>query len=161
MARLPKPGSDKDVWGKILNDYLSVAHQPDGTIKPEVLNAAQGPQGPTGDPGPKGDKGDKGDQGDKGDDGQGVPLGGASGQLLAKKSSTDFDTEWLNRYSLLSGLASTVTYVWDDSQGGYVLANGATALLSDAAKIFKGPSDQDPASHGFALNTGDEWLKWD
>ncbi|MCA9333617.1 hypothetical protein KC963_01060 [Candidatus Saccharibacteria bacterium] len=33
MARLPKPGSDKGTWGTILNDYLSVAHNADGTLK--------------------------------------------------------------------------------------------------------------------------------
>lgn len=33
MSRLPVPGSDDDVWGDILNDYLSVAHNPDGTHK--------------------------------------------------------------------------------------------------------------------------------
>ena len=31
MARLPKPGGDEKVWAKILNDYLLVAHNPDGT----------------------------------------------------------------------------------------------------------------------------------
>jgi len=32
-ARLPVPGSDADQWGTILNDFLSVAHNADGTIK--------------------------------------------------------------------------------------------------------------------------------
>jgi hypothetical protein len=32
MARLPVPGSDDGEWGDILNDYLSVAHNADGTI---------------------------------------------------------------------------------------------------------------------------------
>lgn len=31
MARLPKPGSDVNVWGEILNDYLLKQHKPDGT----------------------------------------------------------------------------------------------------------------------------------
>jgi hypothetical protein len=44
--------------------------------------------------GEKGDKGDKGDDGDDGADGQGVPEGGTAGQVLKKKSGTDFDTEW-------------------------------------------------------------------
>ena len=34
MARLPTPGSDRGTWGEILNDYLSVAHAADGTLKP-------------------------------------------------------------------------------------------------------------------------------
>lgn len=33
MARLPVPGSDNDVWGTVLNDFLSVEHNNDGTLK--------------------------------------------------------------------------------------------------------------------------------
>lgn len=33
MARLPNPGSDDGVWGTLLNDYLTVAHNADGTLK--------------------------------------------------------------------------------------------------------------------------------
>src|SRR3989338_5196869 len=33
MARLPKPGGDNGNWGDILNDYLSQAHETDGTLK--------------------------------------------------------------------------------------------------------------------------------
>lgn len=32
MARLPIVGSDGDAWGDVLNEYLGVAHQTDGTI---------------------------------------------------------------------------------------------------------------------------------
>ena len=32
-ARLPSPGQDEGVWGEILNEYLLVSHNPDGTIK--------------------------------------------------------------------------------------------------------------------------------
>ena len=53
-----------------------------------------GPQGPQGDPGVKGDKGDTGNNGA---DGVGVISGGTTGQVLAKKSNTDFDTEWVNQ----------------------------------------------------------------
>lgn len=31
MARLPIPGGDADKWAKLLNEYLLVAHNPDGT----------------------------------------------------------------------------------------------------------------------------------
>ena len=37
MPRLPIPGSDQGNWGTILNDYLSVAHNPDGTLKPSSI----------------------------------------------------------------------------------------------------------------------------
>ena len=33
MARLPEPRSDKGRWGDLLNEYLRVAHNDDGTPK--------------------------------------------------------------------------------------------------------------------------------
>jgi len=33
MTRLPIPGSDDNTWGDILNEYLQVEHNPDGTLK--------------------------------------------------------------------------------------------------------------------------------
>ncbi|HMH70010.1 MAG TPA: glycosyl hydrolase family 28-related protein [Candidatus Saccharimonadales bacterium] len=33
MGRLPIPGGDDDAWGEVLNDFLRVAHQTDGTLK--------------------------------------------------------------------------------------------------------------------------------
>jgi len=33
MARLPIPGSDQGTWGDVLNQFLSVEHDPDGTLK--------------------------------------------------------------------------------------------------------------------------------
>jgi hypothetical protein len=33
MTRLPQPGSDNGVWGNILNDFLSLEHGADGTLK--------------------------------------------------------------------------------------------------------------------------------
>ena len=33
MARLPVPGNDDGVWGNVLNDFLSVEHNTDGTLK--------------------------------------------------------------------------------------------------------------------------------
>jgi hypothetical protein len=33
MARLPTPGGDSGNWGTILNDFLSVEHEADGTLK--------------------------------------------------------------------------------------------------------------------------------
>ena len=34
MARLPVPGGDAGDWGTILNDFLGVEHNSDGTLKP-------------------------------------------------------------------------------------------------------------------------------
>lgn len=33
MARLPVPGSDNGVWGDLLNEFLHVEHNSDGTLK--------------------------------------------------------------------------------------------------------------------------------
>lgn len=60
-----------------------------------------GPQGPQGETGPQGEQGETGatgatgEQGPQGDPGEGVPAGGTSGQVLAKASGDDFDTEWV------------------------------------------------------------------
>ena len=40
MSRLPTPGSDNNTWGEILNDFLGVSHEADGSIKSSALNAA-------------------------------------------------------------------------------------------------------------------------
>jgi hypothetical protein len=34
MSRLPIPGDDDGIWGSILNDFLEVEHNADGTLKP-------------------------------------------------------------------------------------------------------------------------------
>ena len=62
-----------------------------GTVQTDTLDVMDGADGATG---PKGDKGDKGDKGNDGADGVGVPNGGTTGQILVKKSNTDYDTEW-------------------------------------------------------------------
>lgn len=41
MARLPTPGSDNGQWGQVLNDFLSVAHNGDGSLKIESTVAAK------------------------------------------------------------------------------------------------------------------------
>lgn len=40
MARLPNPGLDDGVWGEILNDFLGVSHNSDGTLKSSSITAA-------------------------------------------------------------------------------------------------------------------------
>ncbi len=37
MSRLPVPGSDDNTWGQILNDFLEVSHNSDGTVKPGAV----------------------------------------------------------------------------------------------------------------------------
>lgn len=70
------------VSGKIPNTYIPVI-------------GLEGPQGPQGDPGPPGPQGIQGPQGVMGASGPGVPIGGTTGQILAKQTNTDFDTYWI------------------------------------------------------------------
>jgi hypothetical protein len=45
MARLPIPGRDEGNWGEILNNYLKIAHNSDGTLK--TLGISKGGTGGT------------------------------------------------------------------------------------------------------------------
>jgi hypothetical protein len=40
MARLPEPGADSGVWGDVLNDFLSTAHNPDGSLQDDIVTEA-------------------------------------------------------------------------------------------------------------------------
>lgn len=48
MARLPQPGSDDGTWGDILNEYLGVSHNSDGSLKAEALPTASDIEAATG-----------------------------------------------------------------------------------------------------------------
>ena len=79
MARLPQPGSDAGNWGAILNEFLSQAHQTDGSLKDDIItetqlapavvakiNSVAGPTGATGPEGPMGASGGIGATGAQG-----------------------------------------------------------------------------------------------
>ncbi|HEX4662265.1 MAG TPA: hypothetical protein VH144_01490 [Candidatus Saccharimonadales bacterium] len=38
MSRLPTPGGDNGTWGAVLNDFLNVSHNTDGTLKSTAVN---------------------------------------------------------------------------------------------------------------------------
>ena len=42
MAQLPTPGQDGGTWGDMLNDFLLVAHNRDGTLQPGAISSAGG-----------------------------------------------------------------------------------------------------------------------
>ena len=54
------------------------------------------PRGKTGPQGPQGEPGANGKTGPQGPAGPGVATGGTTGQVLAKKSNANYDTEWIN-----------------------------------------------------------------
>ena len=55
-----------------------------------------GPEGPRGPEGQRGPRGPRGPQGPQGDPGPGFAEGGDEGQVLAKASGSDYDTEWID-----------------------------------------------------------------
>ena len=67
---------------------------PAGPAGADGAPGATGATGPQGPEGPKGDTGATGPAGPAGPAGPGVPAGGTAGQVLTKKSGTDYDTEW-------------------------------------------------------------------
>ena len=60
-----------------------------------AMGALNGADGKDGTNGRDGIDGINGIDGKDGKDGVGVPAGGLTGQVLAKKSDADFDTEWI------------------------------------------------------------------
>ncbi len=75
MSRLPIPGEDGGTWGSILNDFLRVSLNEDGTLKASAVppNASEGATGPIGATGATGVQGATGIQGTTGPQGiQGV-----------------------------------------------------------------------------------------
>src|SRR5690625_515696 len=106
-----------------MTDIIEII-QPESVVV-EVAEAV-GPRGPKGNPGPPGERGPAGEPGAKGDPGVGVPTGGTVGEVLVKKSGTDFDTEW--------------------APAGVVSVNGKTGVVTlDAADVGALPDDYTPA----------------
>lgn len=117
-ARLPQSGGGEPGKAATIQVGSVTAGEP-GT-QPKVTNSGtenaaifdfvipKGDQGPAGAAGPQGEKGDAGEQGPageagpagptgpQGEPGAGVPSGGTTGQILAKKSERDHDTEWVD-----------------------------------------------------------------
>ena len=94
-----------------------------------TVEGPEGPEGPIGPQGPKGDKGDQGFPGEPGLNGTnvGLPLGGATGTLLTKKSPADHDTQWAPApVSLPPQTGNAGTYLTTDGN----LASWGTVDLS-------------------------------
>ncbi len=70
---------------------------PAGTKGDTGATGAEGPKGDTGEPGDVGPQGPPGVDGSDGAPGIGIPTGGSAGQVLAKNSGGDYDTEWVDQ----------------------------------------------------------------
>lgn len=86
---------------------VAVANGFEGT-ELDWLASLEGPEGIQGEIGPQGPAGATGATGPAG---QGVAAGGTTAQVLAKKTSTDYDTEWKNLLSLLGWFSIINTVV--------------------------------------------------
>lgn len=137
MARLPTPGSDGGNWGNILNEYLSVSHNPDGSIKTSVIpsstDGATGATGPIGSTGASGAIGATGSQGVQGASGPAGPTG-PQGDVGATGSTGPAGDDGTSR-------------VW--------FYDGSEYVEKPNARIFVG--SEDPSSQGFSLADGDIW----
>lgn len=69
----------------------------DGEKGKQGERGPKGSNGSVGETGPRGPMGYPGASGSKGDPGVGVPVGGTTGQVLAKDSNSDYDTEWVDQ----------------------------------------------------------------
>ena len=90
----------------------------------------RGPQGETGDTGAQGPQGETGPAGADGTPGVGVASGGTTGQVLAKKSNADYDTEWVDQ----SGGGGAVDSV-NGQTGDVVLTASDVGALPDSTSI--------------------------
>lgn len=80
-------------------------------------------EGPQGIPGEAGAPGVDGSDGTNGTNGQGVPVGGAADQVLAKIDGADFNTAWVDpagAVASVNGQTGVVTLDADDLENGIV-----------------------------------------
>lgn len=96
-----------------------------------------GEDGATGPAGSKGDKGDKGDTGAAGPSGPGIPVGGTTGQVLAKIDGTDYNDHWIDppaTGSVINDTAASTTSVYSSTKtAALVTAEATTRAAADAA----------------------------
>lgn len=118
---------------------------PEGDPGPQGPQGVKGDTGATGSQGPQGIQGPVGSTGSTGPAGPGVAVGGTTGQVLSKKTNTDFDTQWVNGGNVI-GPANAVTNQvvrYADAtgkllkNGGFIIADtGVVSWPSGAKQVF-------------------------
>jgi len=107
------------------------ASQIAGTPGPAGPAGADGADGADGAPGPKGADGADGADGAKGDPGEGVPIGGAAGDVLVKVDAADYNTQWADLATVPSD------WVFVSSKDDLPQAvDGKITLLADTTYCF-------------------------
>lgn len=98
MAYTPTEWKDGDLISAARMNKLEqgVANEQVGPPGPQGEPGQQGIQGPIGPRGLQGEQGETGATGPVGPAGPGVPAGGTAGQILSKKTESDYDTEWID-----------------------------------------------------------------
>ena len=95
-----------------------------------------GERGPAGDTGPAGPAGERGPAGEQGPAGPGVATGGTTGQILAKKSNDNYDTEWIDNTGGGSIEALTKKVLWTNSDPSVDFPSKFFTISEDA-KLYK------------------------
>ena len=108
-----------------------------GATGSQGATGATGSQGATGATGIQGVTGSTGSQGATGATGPGVPIGGLAGQVLAKSSGADYQTQWVTVSSSGSGSGSSTSI----TQGG---ATVECTIVGDIQLTA-------PSGHGISL----------
>lgn len=121
----------------------------------------QGPAGAAGAQGPQGNPGPAGAPGTQGDSGPGVAAGGTTGQILAKASDNDFDTQWIDGPGTYivgqEAMGGVVFYVDSTGQHGLIAAradnNGGSAITwRNTTNLLTGTSGSDGIFAGIKNN---------
>lgn len=137
-----------------------------GPVGPQGPQGLQGPTGLTGPQGPQGIAGPTGPQGVAGAPGApglGVPAGGTVGQVLAKASTTDYDTNWTNVATIptgdnLNAFLSTFTATISSSQAyAEPTAANVTDFITGMYDVMRGATSSSLLTAlGFTVTTGIE-----
>lgn len=129
----------------------------DGTLVPGPTGAT-GPTGPAGADGLDGVDGVNGAVGPEGPAGQGVPIGGSTGQVLSKIDGTNYNTQWITlpaptpTYTLASGTNNGTLKLTPSS--GSVQDNIAVTGLGTAAYTASTAYATSSHTHGNVTNAG-------
>jgi hypothetical protein len=136
VARLPTPGSDVGTWGGILNEYLEVSHNADGTLKGSAIGAT-GPTGPTGPTGVTGETGPTG-VGTTGPTGATGPTGptGVTGETGPTGATGPTGSSYLTR--------TDTTLTTTTSGDAIVASDHGTATTAQVVNVCYGTSATPP-----------------